>query len=215
MAVITLAIGADPGQHAGLALVEHADGRRARLVRAWAIQGAAYALWTRRSKAAAVELLAELQARGAAPADVRGWIEEPPPAVRKGALGGAAHTETAWAGIGRRQEGIRRSVWDASAERLELVRVQNADWTWTLGHGSMGVSKSKWGDHTHRIREAEFHLEGAKEQLAAIPETCRIDVAEACLIALACLRDARGERAYAGMSPTEKRKHYAAARRAG
>ncbi len=208
------AVGADPGQHAGLALVQHVDGARPRLVRAWAIHGSTYAPWTRRARAAAVELVSAIETLGAAPSDVRGWIEEPPPAVRKGALGGASRAESAWAGIGRRQEGIRGAVWTASQERLELLRVDNADWTWTLGGGDRGVAKAKWGDGTHRIREAGWHLEGAADELAAIPAACRIDVAEACLIALACLRNARGERAYTGMSPSERRRHYAQARRA-
>jgi len=132
------------------------------------------------------------------PAKVRCVIEEPPPVATRwkdtkrgrgantrpqlgnrlgGRLAGDQEGLRTWAGIGRRQ-----GAWISKLDELNWPAHELIDQSiWVEGWGN--IPRGKQGDGTHRIMEAGLFVEGAKEQLLAIPKTYRVDVAEAVLLA--------------------------------
>lgn len=175
-----LALGGDPGRHGGLGLVEMRPGRRPLAVGAWAIHGHDQTAWwrsCREAHAEAAHLIVE------AVEWVPYWLEEPPPAFQqKGdkALDGDERGLRSWTGLGRFQGMMIAGALEASMGEpaLHLPSAWWAQWP--------GIFRGKQGDGTHRIREAGVFIEGAGPMLAAVPLTCRVDVAEAMLIAGAC-----------------------------
>ena len=163
-----LAIGIDPATHTGLALVrlDTATGE-AELVGCWAVYGESWRAWCGRALSAAYAL-----AHLADGKPVVGWWERPRPggddgwdpvpmATRAGAILMALQV----AGVLAVVKPVNVSQWTAVAR----------------------VPAGKFGDGSHRIEEATTRIQYAGAELAAL-EHCRIDCAEAALIALACAR---------------------------
>lgn len=163
-----LAIGIDPATHTGLALVrlDTATGE-AELVGCWAVYGESWRAWCGRALSAAYAL-----AHLADGKPVVGWWERPRPggddgwdpvpmATRAGAILMALQV----AGVLAVVKPVNVSQWTAAAR----------------------VPAGKQGDGSHRITEAAARIAFAGAELAVL-EHCRIDCAEAALIALACAR---------------------------
>ena len=163
-----LAIGIDPATHTGLALVrlDTATGE-AELVGCWAVYGESWRAWCGRALSAAYAL-----AHLADGKPVVGWWERPRPggddgwdpvpmATRAGAILMALQV----AGVLAVVKQINVSQWTAAAR----------------------VPAGKFGDGSHRIEEAATRIALAGAELESL-QHCRIDCAEAALIALACAR---------------------------
>lgn len=165
-----LAIGIDPATHSGIALIrlDTATGA-AELLGAWAVYGEGWRAWCKRAMAAALEI-----ARLTGDEIVVGWYERPAPA-RAGEVGwdpvpmavrsGAILMALQVAGVLSVFKPVNVSQWTAVAR----------------------VQAGKQGDGRHRIEEASARIACAGAELAAL-DHCRVDVAEAALIALACAR---------------------------
>ena len=179
-----LALGVDPATHSGIALVS-LDTRtgEAELVRAWAVYGEGQRAWCGRALAALLDAADRVKAAGAADRPLPAWYERPAPArpgepawdpcpmaMRSGAILMAAQV----AGLRVRYEAVFTSQWTAGAR----------------------VPAGKSGDGSHRIEEAAARIELAGAELEAL-DHCRVDAAEAALIALACAR-AEAERLMGG-----------------
>lgn len=205
----TIAIGADPGAHGGLSLVEHRGaGRRPRLLLCLPITGSRSGLWLARAVdqcRLAVGTLAGLGVSGPALRSIPTWMEEPP-YVKSADSNGGSKGLAAWAGIGRQQGLLFAAMVTASDGLIELERRPMSDWPAVLGK-SRAASK-KFGDHTHRVREVAYCLDGGREAMDVLAaHSAQVDAAESALIALAALLDARGERAYPDHAlPSERRK---------
>lgn len=168
MSASVLAIGIDPATHTGLALVrlDTATGE-AELVGAWAVYGESWRAWCGRAMASAFDV-----ARLAGDKPIPGWWERPRPggddgwdpvpmATRAGAILMALQV----AGVLAVVKPVNVSQWTAVAR----------------------VPCGKIGDGSHRIEEAATRIQCAGAELEAL-DHCRIDCAEAALIALACAR---------------------------
>lgn len=176
-----LALGADPGRHGGLALVQACEGGLPRLVRAWRLVGADRRLWWARCLAAHQEASRLVWDLGVDLADVRVWIEDPPPVARKRSLAGDKHGMQSWAGIGRAQGMLLAAGLSSGFREAELV--QGKTWWMVWGRSQVAYGKSHRDEGAHRIEEASRLVLGAREALAEVPAGCRVDVAEAILIA--------------------------------
>ena len=178
------AIGLDPGATSGAALVAVPWGAdpRPRLLAATAITAssptklrgpARTAEWTRRYQRAAEEALRRF--RCILPAhrldEVALAVEERP--------GSTGPTEEVY-GLGCRTGQLVAAVEHIFGRAPELV--PQPWWTEILD-----VPPRKSGGGGHRIEEASARLVGAAELLDQVPATARVDVAEACLLALAVL----------------------------
>lgn len=165
-----LAIGIDPATHSGLALVrlDMATGE-AELVGVWPVYGESWRTWGVRAMAAASGVA---QAVGGQP--VIGWYERPAPAR----VGDAAWNPCP---MSERAGALILALQVAGAQAT-MQPVPTSQWTaWAR------VPAGKRGDGSHRTGEAAARIGGAALHLAAL-EHCRIDCAEAALIALACAR---------------------------
>ena len=163
-----LAIGIDPATHTGIALVRlDTETGEAELVGVWAVYGESWRAWCGRAMASAFDV-----ARLVGDKPVPGWWERPRPggddgwdpvpmATRAGAILMALQV----AGVLAVVKPVNVSQWTAVAR----------------------VPCGKIGDGSHRIEEAATRIQCAGAELAAL-EHCRIDCAEAALIALACAR---------------------------
>jgi hypothetical protein len=174
------ALGADPGRHGGLALVALDPPGLPRLVKVWKLVGADRRLWWARCNAAHGEAVELLSGFGVALHDVRIWIEDPPPVARKHSLPGDKHGMQSWAGIGRMQGMIIGAALIHGFKEPELV--SGKAW-WSLWGRQIRHGKSHRDDGKHRITEASHLVLGAGDALEEIPDGCRVDCAEACLIA--------------------------------
>ena len=163
-----LAIGIDPATHTGIALVcLDPETGEAELVGVWAVYGESWRAWCGRALSAAYAL-----AHLADGKPVVGWWERPRPggddgwdpvpmATRAGAILMALQV----AGVLAVVKPVNVSQWTAVAR----------------------VPCGKIGDGSHRIEEAATRIQCAGAELEAL-DHCRIDCAEAALIALACAR---------------------------
>lgn len=163
-----LAIGIDPATHTGIALVRvDTETGEAQLVGVWAVYGESWRAWCGRAMASAFDV-----ARLAGDKPIPGWWERPRPggddgwdpvpmATRAGAILMALQV----AGVLTVVKPINVSQWTAAAR----------------------VPAGKFGDGSHRITEAAARIAFAGAELEAL-DHCRIDCAEAALIALACAR---------------------------
>ncbi len=174
------ALGADPGRHGGLALVALDPPGLPYLLGAWKLVGADRRLWWQRCRAAHQEALEQIRERKVELARVRIWIEDPPPVARKKSLPGDKHGMQSWAGIGRCQGLLIAAALVEGFREPELV--QGKTW-WALWGRYVRHGKSHRDDGQHRILEAEHLVPGARMALAEVPVGCRVDVAEAILIA--------------------------------
>lgn len=204
-------LGIDPGRTSGVALVEQRHGQRPLLLACWHVTGDTWRRWIDRARTVtyalesvlpASHLLAQTDGAAPDPAVVRCVIEEPPPVATRwreqagrpqlgtrlgGRLAGDQEGLRTWAGIGRRQGAWMVVLMEAGWPEPELVDQP----TWVQ---AFGLPRGKQQDGRgggacphgqHRIREAALYVEGATEQLAAIPGSYRVDVAEAVLQAAA------------------------------
>lgn len=165
-----LAIGIDPATHSGIALVrlDTATGA-AEMLGAWAVYGEGWRAWCQRAMAAGLSI-----SRLTGDEIVVGWYERPAPA-RAGEVGwdpvpmalraGAILMALQVAGVLSAVKPVNVSQWTAVAR----------------------VPTGKSGDGAHRVEEAAARIVCAGAELAAL-DHCRVDVAEAALIALACAR---------------------------
>lgn len=174
------ALGADPGRHGGLALVALDPPGLPYLVNAWKLVGADRRLWWARCRAAFEDAVQDLVQLGVELDRVRVWIEDPPPVARKNALGGDKRGMQSWAGIGRAQGMLIAGALLEGLREPELV--PGKTW-WSCWGRQVRHGKSHRDEGQHRIHEAENLVPGARTVLATIPEGCRVDVAEAILIA--------------------------------
>ncbi len=174
-----LALGVDPATHTGIALVS-LDTRtgEAVLVGVWAVYGEGWRAWCARAMEAALDAARKTDGRL-----VVGWHERPAPA-RPGdqAWNPCPMAERAGAILMAFQVAGVQGVW---------APVNASRWT-----ALARVPAGKSGDGTHRIEEAAARIEFAGAELAAL-DHCRVDCAEAALIALACAR-AEAERLMGG-----------------
>ena len=163
-----LAIGIDPATHTGIALVRlDTESGEAELMGVWAVYGESWRNWCGRAMAAAFDV-----ARLAGDKPIPGWWERPRPggddgwdpvpmATRAGAILMALQV----AGVLAVVKPINVSQWTAAAR----------------------VPAGKQGDGSHRITEAAARIAFAGAELESL-QHCRVDCAEAALIALACAR---------------------------
>lgn len=174
-----LAIGIDPATHSGVALVRLVTRTgEAELIGLWAIYGDGWRAWCARAMEAALDAARKTDGR-----PVVGWHERPAPA-RPGdqAWNPCPMAERAGAILMAFQVAGVQGVW---------APVNASRWT-----ALARVPAGKSGDGTHRIEEAAARIEFAGAELEAL-DHCRVDAAEAALIALACAR-AEAERLSAG-----------------
>jgi hypothetical protein len=170
--VILRAAGADTGAHAGLALVTRGErGQRPVLEHLWPIFGADH-LWLLRA------LEASNNANVLAPG-VDLYVENPPKTGRTSKLKGDRRGHTTWRGMGRRK-GMVEGVWFAATRRCAIT-IEQSEWTSQFPE----IKKKKVGDGTHRVLEATMLVQGAGAALKEVRESCRVDCAEAVLIAAA------------------------------
>ena len=173
--MIRVALSADPGTNAGLALVQHVPGARPRLLAAWEVYGSRPGLWWARALQACQEAAQRVGALGGHPTpQVALTVEEPPVVSRHGALAGDTHGQRSWVGIGRRQGMLLAAMAQAGLGDGELLDQA----AWARG---WGVPVGKQGDGRHRVAEAGLYVEGAREVLAAMSGPRVVDVAEAIL----------------------------------
>lgn len=172
-----MVIGLDPGAHGGVALVERLDDVRGHLLAVAHVTGSTPLHWYRNARAALLMMGVELDSRGAT---ARVVLEEPPVISHRGALAGDRGGQRTWCGIGRYQGLLMAACAEWSAAMPVIV--PHGEWTGAL---QPLIRPKKIGDGWHRIAEAERWLIGARELLAPIPKTSRIDCAEASLFALA------------------------------
>ena len=180
-----LALGVDPATHSGLALVS-LDTRtgEAALVGVWAVYGEGQRAWCGRAFAALLD--AADRVRDLTPPDygsLPAWYERPAPA-RPG--------EVVWdpCPMAMRAGAILMAA-QVAGLRVAYQPVSTSQWT-----AGARVRAGKQGDGSHRIEEAAARIELAGAELAAL-DHCRVDCAEAALIALACAR-AEAERRMGG-----------------
>ena len=164
--------GADSGARSGIAIVrrDKADDRPV-LIGVWPVFGADH-LWLLRARDACSEVNASTDT------DVVLSIENPPKTGRTNALKGDSRGHTTWRGMGRRK-GMFEGVWFCVTGRC-AKSVEQSDWVSVFA----GLAKKKKvGDGTHRILEATMLVQGAGAALKEVRKSCRVDCAEAILIA--------------------------------
>lgn len=178
-----LALGVDPGNAGGVVIVADASNRPS-LVSAVRLYGSRYGTWIARADAAFEELATKVRSRGVELSAVPFWVEEPPHAVRKGALkvdGGPDVPPLArWVGIGRYQGFAISAASRAGFNDPKLVQVRQ--WTSPLSQLGVRSSKNPADEGAHRIGEAQ-RIIAESSILAGLP----VDVSEAALIAASCL----------------------------
>jgi len=170
-------IGTDPGKYGGVGLVL-ASGDTTSLIGLWPLYGTDE-LWMGRLDEAICEI-----ARYVGPHNRHvSWIEKPPMTMRKDSLKGDRRGHTTWLGLGRRL-GKCEAAWFNHYRKAAKV-VTQATWTNRL-HGKI-LAKKK-GDGLHRIQEAQRLVVDSAERIKTVRKTCRVDCAEAVLMALAATR---------------------------
>jgi hypothetical protein len=178
------ALGIDPATHTGIALVR-LDVRtgEAELVGVWAVYGDGQRAWCGRALAALLDVAQRAQAAGIGDRALPAWYERPAPA-RPG--------EVAWdpCPMAMRAGAVLMAA-QVAGLRVAYQPVSTSQWT-----ALTRVPPGKRGDGSHRIEEAAARIELAGADLAAL-DHCRVDCAEAALIALACAR-AEAERLMGG-----------------
>lgn len=178
------ALGVDPATHTGIALVR-LDLRtgEAELVGVWAVYGEGQRAWCGRALAALLDVAQRAQAAGIGDRALPAWYERPAPA-RPG--------EAAWdpCPMAMRSGAILMAA-QVAGLRVAYQPTTASQWT-----ALARVRAGKQGDGSHRIEEAAARIELAGAELAVL-DHCRVDCAEAALIALACAR-AEAERLMGG-----------------
>lgn len=174
-----LAIGIDPAKHTGLALVQlDTETGDASLVGVWPVYGERLRQWDVRAMGAAHGLAYGCRHR----TDIVCWYERPAPA-RPG--------DAAWdpCPLAFRAGALQMALMVAGVGIEHLEPVNASQWA---SIARVPIGKREGG--AHRIEEAATRVAGAAAALAQI-EHCRIDCAEAVLIALACARHEAARRA--------------------
>lgn len=181
-----VALGIDPGAHAGASLVRlEPAGRKPALVAAWPIWGTWPGPWHRRAKAALEEARAVLvQLRDAEEIDyIGGWIEDPPVTSRRGSLKGDKKGQVTWAGMGRRQGALMVAAFEAGLSFP--TQVLNIDWR-ELIHVPHKQSFAWAGNE---LVWAERMIAGSRDRILEVVDERPLeagDVAESMLVAGAC-----------------------------
>jgi hypothetical protein len=167
-----LAIGIDPAKHTGLALVQlDTETGEASLIDVWPIYGERMRSWMLRAMGAAHSLSFSTRHR----TDIVCWYERPAP-PRPG--------DPAWDPCpAATRAGALQMAMQISGVGIEHCDPVNASQWASIAR----VPSGKRDGGEHRIKEAATRVAGAAAALAQI-EHCRIDCAEAILIALACAR---------------------------
>mgnify|MGYP006284241635 FL=1 len=170
-----LALGVDPATHTGIALVSlDTHTGQAELLGVWAVYGEGQRAWCGRALAALLDVAERVRLAGAADRTLPTWYERPAPA-RPG--------EAVWdpSPMAMRAGAILMAA-QVAGLRVGYEAVTNSQWT-----SGARVRPGKLGDGSHRIQEAAARIEGATTELYSL-DHCRIDCAEAALIALARAR---------------------------
>jgi hypothetical protein len=179
-----LALGVDPATHSGIALVS-LDARtgEAELVGVWAVYGEGQRAWCGRAFAALLDAADRVRNLTPPHGILPAWYERPAPA-RPG--------EVVWdpCPMAMRAGAILMAA-QVAGLRVAYQPVSTSQWT-----ALARVPPGKRGDGSHRIEEAAARIELAGAELAVL-DHCRVDCAEAALIALACAR-AEAERLMGG-----------------
>lgn len=169
------AVGADTGDSSAWALVKVVPECLPRLVRLEEIFGGTDALWMGRAAQGCIAVIAD------APKGVRCWIERPESTIKRSAP--MAH-HNAGVGLGMRIGDLRRLWYDSTGLQPTLVTPSVWWRPWTRWCRLRG--KSEKGEE--RIAQAGALVAGAKERLASVPASRRVDCAESILIAgAACM----------------------------
>ena len=179
MSASILALGADPGRHGGLALVQMCRGELPELLGVWRFQGEGMDGYFDRATQAALDAQ---ELRAGRP--VKAWIEEVPPFGRAQVA----------AGLGRRQGLLIASLLVASFPDPE--RVLPLVWPQQWG-GRIRSGKDKEDKGLHRLDEVgRLFQPGARELLDRLGgASVIVDAAEAVLIAGAACIAGLGEEA--------------------
>lgn len=175
---VVLGIGADPGRHGGVALVERRVGLRPLLHAVWELKGEGR-IWFRRCKVVHENLVFQCRSLGVHPESLLYYVERPPPVSRKGTLKGDKRGQQTWYGMGR-YTGKIEAVWSLLSGG-EVVLLDQAKWTSCLHPHVRG---HKVGGGVHRVTEALFLVEGVDHGMSEVSSGCRIDCAEAILLAV-------------------------------
>lgn len=177
---MTHAFGIDVGRHSAIALCSHTPGHLPVCLGVWPIAGSTEDLWYRRAYAAIHAAERGICAAGGQTACTPCWIEYPCPKVRKGPF---AHHASGF-GLGRRV-GSLETIWRFTFGVVpEPTTPSMAGW-WGPLASSLGRLKGKSETGVERIEEASRMVSGAREMLAEVPATGRVDAAEGILIAAA------------------------------
>ena len=163
------ALGIDPAQHSGVALVGFGAG--AICLGVWPVYGDSWRAWSTRAIDAARAIKTIVGDN-----EVFGWYEKTPPNRGGKSWDPRPMSERAGAMI------LALHVADV---HVALEGVQCSQWT-----SLAGVPAGKNGGGEHRIQEASLRIGAAGIWLAEL-EHCKIDCAEALLIAYGCLCKAR------------------------
>lgn len=179
-----LALGVDPATHTGIALVSlDTHTGETELVGVWAVYGEGQRAWCGRALAALLDVAERVRLAGAADRTLPAWYERPAPA-RPG--------EAAWdpCPMAMRAGAVLMAA-QVAGLRVMYEPVMTSRWT-----ALARVPAGKQGDGSHRIEEATARIALSGAELEAL-DHCRVDCAEAALIALACAR-AEAERLLGG-----------------
>jgi hypothetical protein len=173
---MVLVVGADSGAHAGIALLTPGKPRPV-LLEVWPVFGADH-LWLGRATAACEAIVQRAASLGVPLSEIRFVVENPPKTGRADTLKGDRRGHTTWRGMGRRK-GMLEGVWYAVTRQC-AESVEQSDWT---GRLKPRVKRKKVGDGAHRVLEAMEIVEGAGRALRQVRKSCRVDCAEAVLVA--------------------------------
>lgn len=164
------AVAADVGSSAAFALVSLVNGERPRLVMLAPVYGDEHLWWPRAMDAAHAIALALRDDYGQSAGAVPCRVEVPPAKVRGGPM---AHHATGH-GLGMRA-GLLRAAWFNATGTLPETWEPREWWS------PLGIRKGKSETGEERIAQAGLWVSGAKEALADIPTSRRVDAAEGIL----------------------------------